>query len=58
MYNTELYEILLAKKHHAYRKPFDKINESAFTDPTIPSEKRMAKAKTSSEFLAKKWMPT
>lgn len=42
MYNAELYEILLAKKHHAYRKPFDKANESSFTDPAIPAEKRMA----------------
>ena len=42
MVNPSLYEQVLSKKHHAFRKAFDSCIASDFTDRTIPPVTRMA----------------
>ncbi len=41
MYNIKLYEQVLNKKHHAFRKPFDKTSASDFTNREIEPSIRM-----------------
>ena len=42
MYNQALYEQVLSKKHHAFRKPFDRSAASDFTNRDIAPVTRMA----------------
>lgn len=42
MYNTALYEQVLNKKHHSFRRPFDVSAASDFTNRSIPPVTRMA----------------